>query len=62
MSKVLCIISLVISAVVFLLFVLDLIVPSLAFGGAGGLWGNLGMICGSLMVAVFSVLTLPECR
>ena len=61
MSKLLCIISLVISALVFLLFTLDLIV-GIPFSGSGGLMGHLGIMFGAAVVATFSVLTIPECR
>jgi hypothetical protein len=61
MPKALCIISLVASALVFLLFTLDWIAGT-PFGGIGGLWGHLGMILGAAVIATFSVLTLPECR
>ena len=61
MPKVLCIASLVVSALVFLLFTLDLIV-GIPFGGAGGLLGNLGMMFGSAVVGTFSFLTISECR
>jgi hypothetical protein len=63
MPKVLCIVSLIISALVFLLFTLDLI-ASVPFGGTAtsGLLGHLGMMFGSAVVGAFSVLTLPECR
>ena len=61
MPKVLCIVSLVISAIVFLLFALDL-VAQVPFGGVGGLWGHLGMLFGAATIGTFSVLTYPECR
>jgi len=61
MPKALCIVSLIASALVFLLFTLDLIAGT-PFGGIGGLWGHLGMMFGSAVIATFSVLTLPECR
>ena len=61
MPKMLCIISLILSAIVFLLFTLDLIL-GMPFGGSGGLLGHIGMMFGAAMVAVFSVLTFPECR
>jgi hypothetical protein len=53
--------SLVVSALVFLLFTLDLIV-GIPFGGTGGIVGHLGMMFGSAVIAAFSVLTIPECR
>jgi len=61
MSKVLCIVSLIISALVLLLFLLNLI-ASFPFGGAGGTWGNLGMIFGAAVIATFSALTFLENR
>ena len=61
MPKVLCIISLVTSALVFLLFLLDLI-AGVPFGGAGGLLGHLGMMFGAAVIGTFSILTFPECR
>ena len=61
MPKTLCIISLVVSALVLLLFTLDLI-AGFPFGRAGGLVGSLGMIFGAAVVGVFSYLTIPECR
>jgi len=61
MPKVLCIVSLVISALVFLLFAVDMI-AGIPFGGAGGLVGHLGMVFGAAVIGTFSVLTFPECR
>ncbi|MDR0328781.1 MAG: hypothetical protein LBI05_10845 [Planctomycetaceae bacterium] len=61
MPKILCMASLVVSALVFLLFTLDLIV-GIPFGGTGGIVGHLGMMFGSAVIAAFSVLTIPECR
>jgi hypothetical protein len=61
MPKILCIVSLVISALVFVLFTLDLIV-GIPFGGAGGLLGHIGLMVGSAIIATFSVLTIPECQ
>jgi len=61
MPKLLCIVSLIISALVFLLFTLDLAV-GVPFGYVGGLMGNLGMMFGAAVVAVFSFLTISECR
>ena len=57
----LCIISLVVSALVFLLFTLNLI-AGVPFGNAGGLPGHLGMMFGSAVVAAFSFLTISECE
>ena len=61
MPKALCIISLIISALVFLLFLIDLI-AGIPFGGVGGLVGHLGMIAGAAIIGTFSVLTFRECR
>ena len=61
MPKVLCIVSLVVSALVFLLFLLDMIV-AVPFGGVGGLMGHLGMIIGAAVVGAFSVFTFLECQ
>ena len=61
MPKVLCIVSLAVSALVFLLFTIDLI-AGIPFGGAGGLLGNLGMMFGAAVIGAFSFLTIPECR
>ena len=61
MPKILCIVSLVISALIFLLFTLDLIV-GIPFGGASGLLGAAGLMTGSAIIAAFSALTLRECR
>ena len=61
MPKVLCVVSLIVSALVFLLFTLDLI-AGIPFGGVGGLLGHLGMMFGAAVVGTFSVLTVPECR
>ncbi|GHT45358.1 hypothetical protein FACS189454_04720 [Planctomycetales bacterium] len=56
MPKILCIISLIISVLVFLLFLANLI-ANVPFGPAGGIWMDLGMVLGSAIVATFSVLT-----
>jgi hypothetical protein len=61
MPKILCIASLGISALVFLLFTINLI-AGFPFGTAVGLLGNLGMIFGAAVIATFSVLTFPECK
>ena len=61
MPKLLCIISLIISALIFLLFTIDLIM-GIPFSRAGGIFGNIGMIMGSAIIATFSFLTIPECR
>ena len=61
MPKALCVVSLIISALVLLLFLLDMIV-GVPFGGAGGLMGHLGMIIGAATIGTFSVFTFMECR
>ena len=61
MPKILCIISLVVSALIFLLFLLDLI-AGFPFGGIGGLMGHVGMLVGAAVIGAFSVLTFIECR
>ena len=61
MPKVLCMVSLVISALVFLLFTLDLI-AGIPFGNTGGLLGHLGMMFGAAVIGTFSVLTFSECQ
>jgi len=61
MPKALCIISLIVSALVFLLFLLDLI-AGVPFGGVGGLVGHLGILIGAAIIGAFSVLTFLECR
>ncbi|MCL2709569.1 MAG: hypothetical protein FWE95_01710 [Planctomycetaceae bacterium] len=61
MPKILCIVSLIVSALVLLLFLLNLI-AGFPFGGAGGLVGNLGMVIGAAIIGTFSFLTMQECR
>ena len=61
MPKVLCIISLIASALVFLLFFLNLI-AGFPFGGAGGAMEHIGMIIGSAVIGGFSVMTFLEVR
>ena len=61
MPKALCIISLIVSALVLVLFLLNL-AAGIPFGGVGGLVGNLGMVFGAAVIATFSVLTFRECR
>jgi hypothetical protein len=63
MPKALCIISLIVSALVCLLFLLDMI-AGIPFGGteAGGLLGHLGIVIGAVIIGAFSVLTFLECR
>ena len=62
MPKILCIISLVVSCILLLLFVMNMAsgVPFGKVEGAGLV--NIGMIVGSLIVGVFSVLTFLEIR
>jgi hypothetical protein len=59
MPKALCVVSLVVSALVLVLFLLNL-VASFPFGGAGGMIGNGGMILGAGIIGAFSVLTFRE--
>ena len=61
MPKILCITSLVISSIVFLIFLLNLI-AGIPFGSAGGMLMNIGMIIGALIIGAFSVLTFLEAR
>jgi hypothetical protein len=61
MPKMLCIVSLIISAIVFVLFLVDMI-AQVPFGGVGGLLGHIGMMFGAVVVGTFSVLTFRECR
>lgn len=61
MSKILCIISLVISAIIFIIFLLNLIVK-MPFGDAGGIVMNICMILASGIIGAFSVLTFLETR
>ncbi|MDR2172048.1 MAG: hypothetical protein LBP59_18030 [Planctomycetaceae bacterium] len=61
MPKVLCIISLSISCIVFLLFLLSLII-GVPFTRDGGILVNIGFIIGSITVGAFSVLTYLEVR
>jgi len=61
MPKALCIVSLIISALVCLLFLVDM-VAGIPFGNAGGLMGHLGMVIGAAIIGAFSVLTFLECR
>ena len=60
MPKMLCLVSLIISALIFLLFTLDLL-AGFPFGGVGGLVGHLGMMFGAAVIAAFSALTFREC-
>ena len=62
MPKILCIISLVISCIIFLLFIMNM-AAGVPFGKVEGAFlANIGMIVGSLIVGVFSVLTFLEIR
>lgn len=62
MPKVLCIISLVISCIIFLVFVMNM-AAGVPFGNVEGAGlANIGMIVGSLIVGLFSVLTFLEVR
>ncbi len=62
MPKILCIVSLVVSSLVFLMFVLNMTV-GFPFGNvAGSTLANIGMIVSSLIVGTFSVLTFLEIR
>jgi hypothetical protein len=58
-----CITSLSVSALVFVVFALNFLV-GFPFGGVkvGGYMGHLGMMLGSAVVGAYSYLTLPECR
>ncbi len=62
MPKILCIISLVISSIVFLLFVMNML-AGFPFGNvAGSMPANIGMIVTSIIVGTFSVLTFLEIK
>jgi hypothetical protein len=61
MPKILCIISLVISGIVFLIFLANML-AGIPFGSAGGMLMNIGMIVGAAIVGTFSVLTFLESR
>ncbi len=62
MPKILCIVSLVISSIVFVLFVMNMM-AGFPFGNVtGSTPANIGMIVTSLVVGVFSVLTFLEIR
>ena len=61
MPKVLCIISLVTSSILFLLFLLDMI-AGIPFGKSGGFMMNIGFLVGAGIVATMSVLTFLEQR
>ncbi|MDR3234536.1 MAG: hypothetical protein LBT46_12905 [Planctomycetaceae bacterium] len=59
MPKLLCVIAFAVSALVFLLFVTNLI-ANIPFGTGGGILMDIGMIAGSGVVGTFSVLTYLE--
>ena len=61
MPKALCIISLIVSALILVLFLLNM-VAGIPFGGSGSLMGSLGMVFGAAIIAAFSALTFRECR
>ncbi len=61
MPKILCIASLVLSSILFLIFLLDLI-AGIPFAKSGGMMMNIGFIVGAGIVAAFSVLTFLEQR
>ncbi|MDR1484082.1 MAG: hypothetical protein LBT09_04580 [Planctomycetaceae bacterium] len=61
MPKVLCIISLSISSIVFLLFLLSLIF-GVPFTRDGGILVHIGFIIGSITIGVLSVFTYLEVR
>ncbi|MDR1925390.1 MAG: hypothetical protein LBQ66_13550 [Planctomycetaceae bacterium] len=61
MPKVLCIISISISCIVFLLFLLNLI-AGIPFTKDGGVLVNIGFIIGAVTVGAFGVLTYLEVR
>ena len=61
MPKVLCIFSLVVSSILFLLFLANMIV-GVPFGEAGGAMMNIGFIVGAGIVAGMSVVTFLEQR
>ena len=61
MPKILCIFSLVVSSILFLLFLADLI-AGIPFGGTGGAMLNIGFVVGAGIVAAMSVLTFLEQR
>jgi hypothetical protein len=61
MPKILCIISLVISSILFLLFLANL-AAGFPFGKAGGAMMDIGFVVGAGIVAGMSVVTLLEQR
>ena len=61
MPKILCLVSLVISSILFLLFLADLI-AGVPFGKAGGAMLNIGFIVGAGIVAAMSAVTFLEQR
>lgn len=62
MPKVLCIISLVVSSIILLVFLMNLF-AGIPFGSADGMMlMNIGMVVGCGIIATFSVLTFLEQR
>ena len=61
MPKILCIVSLVISSILFLLFLADLI-AKVPFGQTGGATLNIGFVVGAGIIAAMSVMTFLEQR
>ena len=61
MPKILCLFSLVVSGILFLLFLADLVVGT-PFGGTGGSTLNIGFVVGAGIVAAMSVVTFLEQR
>lgn len=62
MPKILCIASLVVAGLIFLIFLANML-AGVPFGKADGSFlMNIGMLVGSLFVGVFSVLTYLEAR
>jgi len=61
MPKIFCIVSLVISAILLLVFLLNT-VAGIPFGKDGGMLVNIGMIIASLIIGVFSVFTFLEIK
>lgn len=61
MPKILCIYSLAISGILFLLFFIDML-SGFPFDKAGGMMMNISFLVCTLIVGVFSFLTLRELR
>lgn len=61
MPKILCIISLIISSILLLVFLLN-VFSGIPFGTAKNMFMDIGMIIGSGIVVAFSVLTFLENR